>query len=161
MVLCLHHSLSSYISSLLLKWFNSSLIISYMYSQVCMCAHKHTHIYNLLSPFSVAHMYMCLGLTTEDWITYPWTSTLVPSLVPHVLCLRVWCLQPQHLTFWEETKHTSNSLYWLGVSWSEENKIMKLVGKRLELEDVILTKVIKKNKTMHVISCLQTLAPSP
>lgn len=113
---------------------------------MCVCAQKHVHIHNLLSPFSVAHTYVCLGWTSGDWITYPWTSTLVPSLFPHVLCLRVGCLQQWHLTSWEETKHTSSSLYWFGVSWLEESKIMKSMGKWLELEDVILTKVIKKDK---------------
>ena len=31
--------------------------------------HTHTHTHNLLSPLTVAHMHMCLGLTTRDWMT--------------------------------------------------------------------------------------------
>lgn len=41
--------------------------------------------YNLLSTFSVAHMYMCLGMTISDFITYKGTMAVDLSLSPSPL----------------------------------------------------------------------------
>lgn len=45
--------------------------LHFNYYYLCVCVHvcMHTGLYDLLSPFSFAYMYMCLGLST--WIGQP------------------------------------------------------------------------------------------
>lgn len=40
----------------------------------CSCTLTHIYTNHLLSPFDVANMYICLGITMLDWITYLGTS---------------------------------------------------------------------------------------
>lgn len=45
----------------------------------------HTRIYNLLSPFNIAHVYMCPEMTTWDRTsylgTYPWKKLILPLFI--------------------------------------------------------------------------------
>lgn len=55
---------SSRVSPLPLKFITSSLKL-YMYAPIC------EYKYSLLSPFGAAHLFMCLGVTTWDWMVNP------------------------------------------------------------------------------------------
>lgn len=61
-------SVSACLLLLKLITFSSIMIITHTYTRVCK--------YHLLTPFSAAHVHVCLGLTTWDWITLGGCSSL-------------------------------------------------------------------------------------
>lgn len=83
---------SSHAFPLPLNFMASSLIVIVMcHIQRETQTHKHTHPY-LLSPFSVACVHVCLGLTNWDEVTYRKTATeliLYPNVSISVFILSI------------------------------------------------------------------------
>lgn len=66
------------------------LLLLHIYTNTQTYIYAHTHTHNLLSPFSIVCMYICLGLIGLNWaactVAWPWRNQILPLVQPLIAC---------------------------------------------------------------------------
>lgn len=74
------------------EWLPGSCLLFYTY-------YCHMLVHNILSPFVVVHMSLCLGSTTRDWVTQQGISPALPPSAPVIAVVLHLGMGPQEIYF--------------------------------------------------------------